>query len=284
MLAGPPARLPVRTRVFLMRKKFRNAGFSLVELLVGVVILAVLAGVSGAAYQKAMGKASLAAEVNAGKNLTQAYFLAASENGGRYLAAYDQTARNQTVLNAQGRPVSMPEVKYRYPFRLAPYFNYQMEGTILVNRNEAQIIRQMGSGGMMYDYGLSVFPAMGINRYLVGGSFDANGGLEHSGECIRTPGQADKSVIVFASAGSSEVDGYEYVTPPNGPRGQWSSAPWTKDSDPGNYGHVAARFDGKAVAGFLDGSVRVLSLDELRDMRLWSRNAALANDPNYRPQ
>jgi prepilin-type N-terminal cleavage/methylation domain-containing protein len=263
---------------------FATAGFSLVELLVGVAILGLLAGVSGAAYQKAVGKASLVAEVSAGKSLIQAYLLAASENGGRYLAAYDGTARNQPLMNGKGRPIGMPEAKCRYPFRLAPYFNNQMDGTILVNRNEAQIIRIMGASGTMYDYGLSVFPALGINRFLVGGSVSASGSVEYSAECIQTLGQAEKSVIVFLSAGSNEVDGYEYVTPPNGPRGQWSSAPWTHDSDPGNYGHVAARFDGKAVAGFLDGSVRVLSLDELRDMRLWSKNAALANDPNYRAQ
>lgn len=256
----------------------------MVELLFSVAILGLLAGISGAAYQKAMGKASLATEINAGKNLSQAYLLAASENGGRYLPAYDQTARNQTVLNGQGRPISMAEIKYRYPFRLAPYFNYQMDGTILVNRNEAQIIRQMGSGGAMYDYGLSVFPAMGINRYLVGGNINANGTVDHAAECVLTLGQAEKSILLFVSAGTTEIDGYEYVTPPNGPRGQWSSANWRRDSDPSDFGHVSARFDGKAVGAFLDGSVRVLSLEELRDMRLWSKNAALANDPNYRPQ
>ena len=266
------------------RKNDFVQGFSLVELLVGVTILGLLAGVSGAAYQKAIGKASLVAEVSAGKSLVQAYLLAASENGGRYLAAHDATLKNQTVLNAQGKPIAMPEVKYRYPFRLAPYFNYQMEGTILVNRNESQIIQKMGGSGAMYDYGLSVFPSLGINRYLVGGSISPNVGVEYAAECILTMGQADKSVIVFVSGGSSEVDGYEYVTPPNGPRGQWSTVPWTKDSDPSSYGHVGARFDGKAVAAFLDGSVKVLSIEELRDMRLWSRNAALANDPNYRPQ
>jgi len=258
--------------------------FSLVELLVGVAILGLLAGVSGAAYQKAIGKASLVAEVGAGKSLAQAYLLAASENGGRYLAAFDQTAKNQTVLNGQGKPISMGEVKCRYPFRLAPYFNYQMEGTILVNRNEAQIIQKMGPTGSMYDYGLSVFPALGINRYLVGGNVGSGGGVEYAAECIQTSGQAEKSVIVFVSGGSEEVDGYEYVIPPNGPRGQWSNAAWTKDSDSSNYGHVGARFDGKAVAAFLDGSVKAMSIDELRDMRLWSKNAALANDPNYRPQ
>jgi prepilin-type N-terminal cleavage/methylation domain-containing protein len=283
-------KIPVVTRIVLQNSSFpkkgrgKSHGFSFVELLVGVAILGLLAGVSGAAYTKAVGKASMAAEVSAGKSLTQAYLLAASENGGRYLPAYDGTARNQPILNAQGRPLGMTEAKCRYPFRLAPYFNHQMDDTILVNRNEAQIIKIFGASGTMYDYGLSVYPALGINRYLVGGSIDRFGRSEHSQECVQTIGQADKSVIVFVSAGSQEVDGYEYVIPPNGPWGQWSSAPWKKDSDPGDYGHLAARFNGKAVAGFLDGSVRVLSLDELRDMRLWSRNAALANDPNYRPQ
>jgi prepilin-type processing-associated H-X9-DG protein len=51
-----------------------------------------------------------------------------------------------------------------------------------------------------------------------------------------------------------------------------------------NYGHVHGRYDGKAVCAFLDGSVRILSIEELRDMRLWSRKAALENNPNYQPK
>jgi prepilin-type N-terminal cleavage/methylation domain-containing protein/prepilin-type processing-associated H-X9-DG protein len=267
-----------------MKRLHHSRGFTLVEILVCTTILGLLVGVSGAAYQKAMGKASLATEVNAGKNLVQAYLFAATENEGRYLAAYDSAARNKTVMNAKGRPLGMPEAKCRYPFRLAPYFNHQMDGTILVNRNEAQIIQIMGPSGTMYDYGLSVFPAFGINRYLVGGRVNSSGSVDYPSECIQMVAQSEKSPIVFISAGTTDVDGYEYVTPPNGPRGQWSAAKWTKDSDPVNYGYVAARFDGKAVVAFLDGSVRVMSLDDLRDMRLWSRNAALENNPNYQPK
>lgn len=261
-------------------------GFSLVELLVGVAILGLLAGVSGAVYQKAIGKASLVAEVSAGKNLIQAYLLAASENGGRYLPAHDKAVGSQTVLDNNGKPITMKEIKYRYPFRLAPFFNNQIEGTILVNRNESQIIREMGSPGTFYyTYGLSQFPALGINRYMVGGNVtDTNGTVQYANECIMTTAQAEKSVVVFVSAGTSQIDGYEYVTPPKGPPGNWSSAEWQKNSDPSNYGYVSARFEGKAVVAFLDGAVKTMSIDELRDMRLWSKNAALANDPNYRPQ
>jgi prepilin-type processing-associated H-X9-DG protein len=44
---------------------------------------------------------------------------------------------------------------------------------------------------------------------------------------------------------------------------------------------VHPRHDSKAVVAFLDGSVRKMGINELRDMRLWSRNAAIADDPNY---
>ena len=263
-----------------------RAGFSLVEMLVVIAVLGLLAGVSMGAYQKAMARASMGSETSAAKNLIQAYQLATTENGGRFLYSKDPTATG--VLNANGQVISMAEIRSRYPFRLAPYFNYGMEGTVLVNRNESQIIKIMGSSGFMYDYGVSVFPAMGINRYLIGGNFarkpDGTFEVKHGDECVQTLAQADQSVIVFASAGNPDVDGYEYVTAPLGPEGQWSSAKWSKGVDASNYGHVDGRFDGKAVCAFLDGSVKVLSIDELRDMRLWSRNAALENNPNYQPK
>ena len=269
-------------RHFRILPKGDRSAFTLVELMVVIAILGLLAGISVGAYQKAMGKASLGCETAAAKTLIQAYQSACLENEGRLLAAKDPTATE--VKNAKGQSISMSEVRSRYPFRLAPYFNYQMDGTILVNRNESQIINLMGASGPMYDYGLSVFPALGINRYLVGGSVSANGTVQYEAECIRSMGMADKSVIVFASAGNPDVDGYEYVTAPMGPGGQWSSAKWSKGADAGNYGHVDGRYDGKAVCAFLDGSVRLLPLDEMRDMRLWSRNAALENNPRYQPK
>jgi len=251
-------------------------------MLVVIAVLGLLAGASMGAYQKTMAKASMGSEISAAKNLIQAYQIASVENGGRLLPAKDPAATG--VKNANGQNISMAEVRSRYPFRLAPYFNYQLDGTVLVNRNESQIVKMMGSSGLMYDYGVSVFPAMGINRYLVGGSISPSGVVQYSEECVQSMAQTDQSVIVFVSAGNPDIDGYEYVTAPLGPGGQWSSAKWSKGVDAGNYGHVDGRFDGKAVCAFLDGSVRVLSMDELRDMRLWSRKAALENNPAYQPK
>lgn len=255
--------------------------FTLLELLVVIAILAVLAGVGSAALLSAAGKGDMAAEVNAAKTLVAAYQSAAADNNGNFLPAYDSSA--PAVKNAKGQAISMPEAKKRYPFRLAPYFDYAIRGTLLVGENERQFMEAMqlsSPSGTMYDYAVSVFPALGINRYFVGGT---SGVADTSNECINTLAEADRSVIVFISSAAEGVNGYEYVRAPGAPGGNWSAAKWTDQSDPGNYGHVHPRYNGKAVTAFLDGSVRMLGLDDLRDMRLWSRNAALQDDPAYRP-
>jgi prepilin-type N-terminal cleavage/methylation domain-containing protein/prepilin-type processing-associated H-X9-DG protein len=254
--------------------------FTLIELLAALAILAVLAGIGSAALFSAAEKGSMAAEMAAAKSLVAAYQTATTDNNGRFLPAYEP--KPGTVLNAEGKAISMSEVRKRYPFRLAPYFNYAFRDTLLVGKNEQQFMSSMqlaGPSGPMYEYALSVFPALGINRHFVGGT---SGAKDEANECIDTMADAERSVIVFISAGTEGVDGYEYVRAPGAPGGSWSGAPWDQKADPGNYGHVHPRHGGKAVAAFLDGSVKLLDLESLRDMRLWSRNAALLDDPGYK--
>lgn len=256
-----------------------DRAFTLIELLVVIAITIMLAGIGGAVYMSAIDKGFTAAEVNAAKTLVSAYQAAAADNGGRYLPALDSGATN--VLNAEGRPISNRQARARYPYRLAPYFNYAIANTLLVGRNQSQLMKTMNLSqprGAMFEYGVSTFPSLGINRFFVGGTA---GAADPNNECIRSVGQADRSVIAFISAGSSEIDGYEYVRAPGSPGGGWSGGNWTENSDPGSFGHVHPRHSGKAVAAFLDGSTRMLGLDELRDMRLWSRQAALRDDPNH---
>jgi len=248
----------------------------MIELLVCIAIIAVLGAASVGAVSSVLAKGAETREIAAGKSLITAYLLYASENNGRYLPSFDPTAKD--VFNDKGAKITMTAITERYPFRLAPYFEYRLKGTLLVNGNDKQIKKQMSA---MYDYGVSAFPAFGINRYLVGGLVDQNGNVLFPNECITRQSQSEVSVIAFASAGTIGIDGYEYVKPPNVLVPQWSTAPWVPNGDPGSFGSVRTRKNGKAVCVYLDGSIKQQTVEELRDMRCWSRNAALNNDPNY---
>lgn len=248
--------------------------FTLIELIFVISIIAILSVLSLVAYNSFFDKASMAAEVAAGRNLIAAYHKAAADNNGVYLPARDYTATN--VRDADGNLITMREMRARYPFRLAPYFDYKIEGTILVNKNKKQI-REIFGSGRMYNYGLTIFPAMGINSTFLGGLKPENPRFRQNKECIMTIAQADKNIIAFVSAGADEIDGYEYVRPPY----YWGGG--ENSENPSMNGFVDFRFNKKAVVVFLDGSVKSLGIKDLKDMRLWSRNAAIQNNPDYVP-
>lgn len=262
-----------------------NRGFTLIELLVVIAIIAVLAGIGSAALLSATDKAQTASEVNAAKTLISAFQAATADRGGSYFPAFDRS--QEKVIKADGTEIDSPQVRARYPFRLAQYFNHAIDSALLAGKNQSQLLKAMNlsqPSGPMYEYGVSQFPSLGINRFFVGGEIARNGRPVTNAlysDCIRSIAQADQSIIVFASAGTKGIDGYEYVRPSGALGGSWSGEEWTDDSDPSAYGFVHPRHNGKAVAAFLDGSTRLLSLEDLRDMRLWSRTAALRNDPNF---
>ena len=182
------------------------------------------------------------------------------------------------VQTTQGQLLSGPTAN-RYPFRLAQYFDYQLNGTILVNRNKTQI-------DPSDTYLVSLYPAMGINYLYVGGDISATGVTSFPGDCVTNIGQAAGPLLVFASAGGdgppeTRVDGYCMLTPPSTTGPMWSTSPWSPTSVPSDYGHVDARYHGKAVCAFLDGSVKTLTITELQDMRLWSNTAAAEGSSGY---
>lgn len=247
--------------------------FTLIELILTISIIAIIVVISIASYNTFFNKVSMAAEVYAGRNLITAYQKTAADNNGNYLPARDYTAKD--VKDAQGNIISMKEMRSRYPFRLAPYFDYKMEGTILVNKNKSQIAKIFGTGPM-YNYGLTIFPAMGINNTFLGGYKSSNGKIMYQDESITSIANADKNIIAFVSAGVDDIDGYEYVRPPY----YWSD---DENEDPSSNGFVDTRYNNKAVVVFLDSSIKMMGIGELKDMRLWSRKAAIENDQNYIP-
>jgi prepilin-type N-terminal cleavage/methylation domain-containing protein len=248
--------------------------FTLIELIMTISIMTILSVLSFVSYNFFFNKISMAAEVAAGRNLILAYQKAASDNNGVYLPSRDYTADD--VRDGNGKILPMREMRARYPFRLAPYFNYVMEGTILVNKNKSQI-RKLFGFGPMYNYGLSIFPAMGINSTFLGGMIPLNPRKNPNNECVTNFANSDRNIIAFVSAGADDIDGYEYIKPPYY---------WGEDEDnenPSVNGFVDFRFNKKAVVVFLNGSIKILGIKDLRDMRLWSREAAIKNDSNYIP-
>lgn len=270
----------------ITRPRVTVRAFTLIELLVVITVIVVLAALVVSVSKAAISNARRVSEVNAARNLMSAYSLAAGERSGQFLPGYDRTVSSITLPD--GTPVTGPAAE-RYPYRLAPYFNYAMNGTILVNANAAQIDASS-------TYLVSCYPAFGINYIFVGGDIAADSTMTYPGECATTQGSANGSLLVFATAVGSgtasgspsgtnaQINGYCILTPPNLTTTMWSPNKWSGTSSPSDYGNVDARYNGKAIAGFLDGSVRVLTIDELRDMRLWSTNAAQQGNSNYMVQ
>jgi type II secretory pathway pseudopilin PulG len=251
----------------------------MIELLATTAILVVLATLGFGAMKGMLDKGKMAGELGAAKNLITAYNLYAVENDGTYMAGMDNTVNSlwSEVLkkNVTGHPAQ------RYPFRLAPYFGNVLKGTIIVNQKKKQVAGE---------YLTSAFPTLGINYQLVGGLLinTQNGKQPQFGEETLTKAiQSPSSLLVFASGGSGDgagrIEGFNILTPPYLQIPRWSTTVWDKNMDPVEHGHVDARFEGKAICAFTNGSIQLKTLEELSDMRLWSKNAAANDDPNYVP-
>src|SRR5262249_35693852 len=146
-----------------------------------------------------------------------AYVSTTTDHDGQFLAGYDRTVAEVTLPN--GTPIGGPPAE-RYPYRLAPYLGFRMDGTFLVNKNATQF-------DTSNTYLVSCFPALGMNYIFVGGDISSAGVMTYPNECISRQGLASASPLVFASAGgdgsastggggtaTGKIDGYCILTPP----------------------------------------------------------------------
>ncbi len=266
--------------------RLSRAGLSLMELLVCLGIVTVLSTITFGVIHKASDYAAMSNELSAGRRLIVGFHLYTQDHNGQFMPGLDRTVSS---IMFRDHRVNFAEAPHRYPFRLAPYLDYELEGAIFVNGNKEQIVEQYGSAGSIYDYIVSLQPALGMNMFFVGGEIDGQGNMmaDQRTEVVARQSQMETSLIVFASAGASysvgsndnQLLGYHEVTAPY----TWSQMPWKESANPADYGKVAARHGGKAVCVFLDGSVKAMTIGELRDMRLWSTQAYRRNDPGYAP-
>lgn len=262
-------------------KKSSQSGFTLAEMLVAIGIVLGLTSAVMPVASSCMEKGRAASEIAGARRAVAAWRAFAAENNNTILPGY-QT--DWSAVNAQGRPLSFP-ANARYVFRLAPYLDFQIKGTLLVNK-------QMKVGD---DYEMSMAPSFGINLTFVGGDYGSGSDLYPSEQNFAKYGKftvtnlneihAPSKLLVFASARISDSqgrveEGYNAVKSPRFLSNRWVGT-YNEKRPYYEFGAIHPRFDNRAVCAMADGHVEMLTIDELRDMRRWSNQAAMADDPDW---
>jgi len=263
------------------RIPFPRSGFTLIELLVVIGIIALLAGIALPVMNSVQRKTRATVETNSARQIVAAYLAYAADNDGDLLPGYLAGA---SVEFPNGDVGAGPEAE-RYPWRLAPYLQWNAE--IYMINDLKKSVASMDPQSTQYRYMVSLAPALGLNTYCVGGYQTATTMLAKNDVATRL-GSIERPIVAFISsrtktsatsgAQSGNVAGSFFVRPPIFGGVKWKAGAFDEKKASLDYGNVDFRHSGKAVAAFLDGAVRMMDIEELRDMRLWARNA---DSPSY---
>lgn len=238
--------------------------FTIVEILVATAIVGLLAGLGIPALNNALQSGKKAKEIAALKSLITAYNLYSSDNNNLLLKSYDL---NGTAIDINGNPIGGEDSHeaHRWPWRLAPYFNYGFYGTSHVNEIQSYIESQ---GGLSQTYLVSVIPSFGLSLYCGGNDYEGSklkASIASSVYQVAKPSQFVAFVSSRSMAVGKRYEGFYYVEQPR------SSVKYDSKSNPKSTGYISARYNGNAVVGFLGGNISVIPYKDLATNKaIWS--------------
>jgi prepilin-type N-terminal cleavage/methylation domain-containing protein/prepilin-type processing-associated H-X9-DG protein len=250
----------------------KNArGFTLIELLVVLAVIIILTVLGFYGYRKIIESSKQGKEIHAARALLAGFHAYAVDNNGKVIPGYEN--RPKDVKDDKGQPIRFGSAAARYPWRIGPYIDYNVDNILLVNNT-----KMAPKNDPMYQYLVTVYPSLGMNVYYVGGHYGGSYSPDHPrfrskfGNSVVTnilQPHTPSKLIVFASA---------FSTHQGKNVGCWEVDPPFKAL--GGVGKVDYRWNNKAVVGYFDGHVELNNRETLIDMRRWNNRAAVENNPN----
>ncbi len=258
-----------------------DRGVTLVELMVTMGIAMILMAAAFPIGKHCIERARASAELAGARSSITAWRAYSADNNNAIIPGYQA---DEATVNAQGQRVGFP-ANARYVFRLAPYLDYNLKGTLLVNQQ-----KRINS-----DYEMSLAPSFGINLTFVGGDYGGGSDLLPTEANFAAYGKfvvtnlneihQPSRLIVLASARITDArgrtqPGYNAIKSPRFYSERWDVR-FDEKRPYYQFGAVHPRYGGRAICAMADGHVEMINEKDLRDMRRWSNLAAQADDPNW---
>jgi len=292
----------------------RHRGFTIVELLVVVGIIAILASILMVGLRSALATTAKTRELNGLRNVSLAWTMYANGNNDNLLPGYlepsVQDAWRLEWRNVRGEVIPQ-ELAAPYTWRLAPYLEFSADA--LMGYRDDGGPRELNG---MDEQDVALEPAFGYNGLYMGGwwqtvnlggggqlqamRYDLLPGPEYRGMTARTTGsirQPDRMIVFAASTRQPPgrfvnsdrgwgVPGFHLATPPIVAQQLfWQPADGANNAiDIFIEGPVPnARHTTSVAVATGDGGVSTLSFDDLTDQRRWI-NVATARDWSHPPE
>lgn len=261
-------------------------GFTLVEMLVVISVLAVLVSLVSFVATSVLKSSTATRELSLARSLMTGYSMYATDNRGSLMPGYySGQPPLASVSDGEGNVIS-GQAAHRYPWRLAPYLDYNLEGLI----QDPWLLSDLRYTSQ-FEYFVSLYPSLGLNTTFLGGDSSSEGlGFSPAFESIygkfylRRLAQARRpsELITFGSARTNApyepgappiIEGYFKIESPFLLDRRWGES-WDPAQPPKEWGFLSMRHPSRRAAfGFLDGHTGLLDDGEVQDMRRWADQA-----------